>query len=287
MPIKTILVGASGGTASNGALALACRLAAHLGASLEAIHVKVDVEQVLLAAGSAGGVMPFGGEWIQQMIAREDELAAQTEAAFIEAAGRHHLSMAASAEPGQQGARWHEETGEASACLAQRGRFFDLVVLGRSERVVEQPHTDAIEQVLIQSGRPVLLAPAEPPAEFGASIAIAWNGSAEAVRATVAALPFLAEAKTVSIITLEERHEASAESLKEYLGRHGASARVHHFLAAPGLRPGEQLLSSAREDGADLLVMGGYSRSPWRQTLFGGTSRTVIGTSLMPLLIAH
>lgn len=287
MPIKAILVGASGGTASNGAIELACRLAAHFGANLEAIHIKVDVEQVMMAAGAAGGVMPLDSGWIGQMIAREQEVAAQTEITFADTCARHQLPLAPAAAAGWHGARWHEETGDASTNLAGRARFFDLVVLGRSERVVEEPHTDAIEQVLIQSGRPVLLAPADAPAAFGTTIAIAWNGSAEAVRATVAALPFLVDAKAVAIITLEEQHEASADALKDYLALHGAPAKVRHFLAVPGLRPGEQLLSSAREEGADLLVMGGYSRAPWRQTLFGGASRTVISTSLMPLLLAH
>jgi nucleotide-binding universal stress UspA family protein len=33
--------------------------------------------------------------------------------------------------------------------------------------------------------------------------------------------------------------------------------------------------------------MGGYGRSPWREMLFGGATRHVIGTSLLPVLLSH
>jgi nucleotide-binding universal stress UspA family protein len=47
------------------------------------------------------------------------------------------------------------------------------------------------------------------------------------------------------------------------------------------------LLNAAHDAGADMLVMGGYGHQPWREALFGGVTRDVIGTSLMPLLLMH
>jgi nucleotide-binding universal stress UspA family protein len=55
----------------------------------------------------------------------------------------------------------------------------------------------------------------------------------------------------------------------------------------PGAGAGQQLLSAAREENADLLVMGGYGRVPWREFLFGGATRDVVGVSLLPLLLTH
>src|SRR6516225_3079758 len=69
-------------------------------------------------------------------------------------------------------AAWRAETGFAPELVAARARFFDLVVLGRSERVVDKAYSDTIEQTLIHSGRPVLLAPAPPPAVIGETIAL-------------------------------------------------------------------------------------------------------------------
>ena len=55
----------------------------------------------------------------------------------------------------------------------------------------------------------------------------------------------------------------------------------------PGTVPGQQLLSAAREEDADLLVMGAYGQVAWREFLFGGATREVVGVSLLPLLLAH
>src|SRR5271166_4177257 len=184
-------------------------------------------------------------------------------------------------------AAWHDETGSAPALVSRRARFFDLIVLGRSERVVDQPHTDVIEQTLVNSGRPVLLAPSTPPTNVGEAVAVGWNGSAEATRALAASLPFLVGARIVSLITVGDKHQESAATLIEYLAWHGIKGQHRHVPSIPGIVPGQQLLSAAREEDADLLVMGAYGHVPWREFLFGGATREVIGVSLLPLLLAH
>src|SRR5271166_3770456 len=153
-------------------------------------------------------------------------------------------------------AAWHDETGSAPALVSRRARFFDLIVLGRSERVVNQPHTDVIEQTLVNSGRPVLLAPSTPPTNVGEAVAVGWNGSAEATRALAASLPFLVGARIVSLITVGDKHQESAAALIEYLAWHGIKGQHRHVPSIPGTVPGQQLLSTAREEDADLLVMG-------------------------------
>lgn len=287
MAIKTILAGVSGGTASNGAVELACRLASQFGAHLEALHVRVDVEDLMLSAGATGFALPLDGRWIDEITANATTMADKIKASFTEAAARHGLPFLAAPEPGKTGASWRDETGDAPIVVARHARFFDLVVLGRSDRVVDKPHSDAIELALLQSGRPVLVSPAEPPATIGETIAIGWNGSVQAVRALVASLPFLRRARQTFIIEVGEADEESAQSIGNYLGMHGVSATVRNVLKVPPVGPGGQLLSAAREEGADLLVMGAYGQAPWREALFGGATRTVVGTSLLPLLITH
>ncbi|HTU56150.1 MAG TPA: universal stress protein [Acetobacteraceae bacterium] len=283
MGIKTILAGASGGSASGGALELGCRLAARFGAHLEAMHVRLDVGEVVMAAGAEGLAAAADLGWAEQTSGEVEAIAEATRVQFAAAAARHGLKLAK--EPG--GAAWHEETGDAAALVARRARFFDLVVLGRSDRVIDAPHTDAIEETLIRSGRPVLLAPAEAPGAIGESMAIAWNGSAEAVRAVAGALPLLRLAKKTVVITLGEEEGEGAEALRAYLGLHGIAATQRSVPAVAGERPGGQLLSAARDEGADLLVLGGYSHPPWREMLFGGATSEIVGRSLLPVLVAH
>ncbi len=291
MTIKTILAAASGGSASDGTVELACRFARRFGAHLEGFHARPDPRDLFTYSGDGFG-MSMSGEFIDRFIKDADAIATKTKAAFGAAAAKHQLPLTAA--PSQQisdkiaaSAAWHEETGYGPTLVSRRARFFDLTVLGRSERVIDQPHTDVVEQTLVNSGRPVLLAPAKTPGEVGDNVALGWNGSAEATRAMAAALPFLATATAVTIITIGEKHQESAAALIDYLGWHGITAKHSHVPAVTGVGPGQQLLSAAREANADLLVMGGYGHMPWREFLFGGATREVVGASLLPLLLSH
>jgi nucleotide-binding universal stress UspA family protein len=277
MALKTILVAASGGTASDGAVELACRLARRFAARLEGLHVKTDPAQIIMLAAD-GFSMPSTGEWIDRLIDDTGTLAKKTEAAFAQATQRHALTPAAT---------WREEVGYAPVAVARRARFFDLCVLGRSERVIDRPHSDTIEETLIHSGRPVLIAPDKPPATIGERIAFGWNGSAEAVHALTDALPLMAAAKAVSVLAVSSEPEDSPLALLDYLASHGVTATHRLIEPVKGVGHGEQLLSEARSEGADLLVMGGFGHRPWHELLFGGATRQVTGASLLPVLIAH
>jgi nucleotide-binding universal stress UspA family protein len=282
MALKTIMVAASGGSANDGAIETACRIAKRVGAHLEGFHVKLDPVQIATLAADGYNV-PISGDWIDRMIGDLDEVAEKTKAGFAAAAQRHGLAMTG----GAAAASWRVETGYAPILVARRARFFDLVVLGRSERVVDRSHSDAVEETLIHSGRPVLLAPAKVPDAIGGSIALGWNGSAEAVHGVTAALPLLEKAQSVVAITVGDETEADPPALLDYLKAHGVAATHSHILPVKGVGPGEQLLAEARDAGADLLVMGAYGHRPWREILFGGATRQVVGASLLPVLLAH
>ena len=123
-----------------------------------------------MAAGAGFG-MPMPGDWIDRISTEADTAAATVKRGFLAAAGRQGLSVRDAAGAGAS-VSWREATGYGPRCVADRARFFDLVVLGRSERVVDRPYTDTVEETLMYSGRPVLLAPARLPAAVGERIAI-------------------------------------------------------------------------------------------------------------------
>jgi len=291
MTFKTILAAASGGSASDGTIELACRFARRFGAHLEAFHAKPDPRDLFAYSTDAFG-NSMSGDFVDRFVKDSEGIAAKTKASFEATVAKHQIGISTAPSLGlpekiAASASWREEVGYAATLVARRARFFDLVVLGRSERVVDQPHTDVVEQTLINSGRPVLIAPAQPPADIGEGIAIGWNGSAAATRALAASLPFVASALSVSIITIGDRHQGSAAALIEYLGWYGVAAKHRHIAAVEGSGVGQQLLSAAREESANLLVMGGYGHVPWREFLFGGATREVVGASLMPVLLTH
>jgi len=285
--IRTILVGASGGSASDGAIALACRLAKRFGAHLQGYHVKTDPTEIIMAASAGDVGMPTDGAWIDQMAEDAETLAAKTQAAFLAAAAGHGLTEAGA--PSQSGPTvgWQAEIGRAAQLVAARARFFDLVVLGRSERVVDHPSTDVIEETLLSSGRPVLLAPAVVPAVLGETVAIGWDGSVPSVHGVAAALPVLREAKRVVILTVGDKPEADVAAACAYLRWHGIACSGETVPVVSGVGHGEQLLAAARDAGADLLVMGAFGHTAWRELLFGGATRTVVESSMLPVMLTH
>jgi nucleotide-binding universal stress UspA family protein len=293
MTIRTILVPLSGGAASEGAADTACRLALQFAAHLEALHVRPDPAETVALLG-ADSMMPVTTE-MMDLAAREGERAEKKAQAIFEAAvARHAIAMReAPGEPGAATAAgasafWRDEMGHAAEIVARRARVFDLVVLGQSGRVTDKAYSDTLEAAVRGGGRPVLLAPMRPGELLGKVIAIAWNGSVEAARAVAAAMPFLANARDIHVLTAKDADEPpGAADLSNYLAWHGLRAATHLVHPVDGVGTGALVLSAARDLGADLLVMGGYGRAPWWQMIFGGTTREVVGVSRLPLLLAH
>lgn len=291
MEMRTILAAVSGGSAAAGVLELACRLARRFNSHLEAFHVRLDPRELVLVAADGFGT-PLTGDIIETATRDAADQAARARQLFDAAVKRHALPL--SDEPPPLGcdpallhrasAAWHEETGYGAVKIADRARLFDLTILGRSGRVIDEPYTDAIEEALLSAGRPVLVAPAEAPAVFGETIALAWNNSPECAKAVAAAIPFLARAREVHVLSVGR---TGAGALAKHLAWYGVRASAEDVHPVAGVGAGELVLAAAREHACDLLVMGGYGHSPWRELLFGGATRQVVGTSLLPLLLSH
>jgi len=287
MSIRTILAAAGGGASTSGAIDLACQLARRFAAHLEGFHVLPDTRAVFAAAGVGFG--PASAALAESVMETAAANATQTHAAFDDIVGRHGIapgSMPQLVAPGPS-ASWREEAGDAATLIARHGRFFDLVVLGRSDRVVHEPYTDTIEETLTRSGRPLLLAPPEPPSGIGYVVAVAWNGSPESVRALAVALPFLEKANAVSLITVGDADAGGSLFALEYLAWHGVKGAHRTIAAGSSRHSGRILLDAARDAGADLLVMGAYGHAPWREQLFGGATRGAIAAMRLPLLLMH
>lgn len=292
MTIRAILTAVSGGPASGGAIELGCRLARRFAAHLEGFHVLSDPRAVL-AAGGEDIIVPPSAGLIAGAVQQSAVRAGRARRLFHRTVEYHGIALSEAAAPGVSlpSACWREDTGLAAALVAERGRFFDLIVLGRSERVVGAPHTQTIEQTLRQSGRPVLLAPIDPPPEIGAAVAIAWNASPESVRALSAALPFIEQARAVTVITSGDDDDAalgeSIRRVRDYLAWHGIAAEARLVAGSSGRQAGRVLIEAAQEAGADLLVMGAYGQAPWREQLFGGATSGAVARMAPPLLLMH
>lgn len=74
--------------------------------------------------------------------------------------------------------------------------------------------------------------------------------------------------------------------LRGYLKLHGVEATWHREGEEPE-ELGQLLLSRTFDLEADLLVMGCYGHSRVREWLLGGTSRVVLQSMTLPVLMAH
>ena len=120
---------------------------------------------------------------------------------------------------------------------------------------------------------------------------VAWNASREARRAISDALPLLVEAKSVTILLVDAgknpRHgEEPGADIAHYLSRHGAKVSVKQT-ASRGEPIARVILDHAKEQAADLIVIGAYSHARTAQMVFGGVTRSLLQDAGIPLLIAH
>lgn len=190
-------------------------------------------------------------------------------------------------------AEWRGVEGRLVDTLNRQGRYVDLIVLGQAEAGDPLAHQQGLtDEVALESGRPVLVIPAAgaQPA-LGERVIVAWDGKREAVRAVGDALPILETAKAVTIVTVNP--EASdpgrgnlAADMCLHLARHGISAEAKSLHGATAAI-GSLLLDTARDEGADLLVMGAYGHSRWRELVLGGVTSHVLSHCDIPVLLAH
>ncbi len=180
-----------------------------------------------------------------------------------------------------------EEFGPMAQVIKHHGRLADLIVAAKPDSN-RNLGTNSLKSALFQTGRPVLMCPTAGQVDpnFGAHIAVGWNGSLEAARTVALTLDLAAAAERVSILAAGsgEPHGATTEELVEYYRLRGIKADIHRFEAR---KPGLALLEKSLEVGAGLLVMGAYGHSHEREILFGGNTQTVIDKAEIPVVMAH
>ena len=189
---------------------------------------------------------------------------------------------------------------EAGAGISLYARAADLVVVGQPGPDAKANLADLAVYVVTNSGRPVLMVPFTGHyATVGRRILVSWDGGREAARALQLALPLLKDADSVTLAVFEvasDEHKAAdalAADPRPWLARHGVQAPLavhavdHQRRLNRRHEIGERLLSLATDESADLLVMGGYGHSRFRESLLGGVTRTVMDAMTLPVLMAH
>jgi nucleotide-binding universal stress UspA family protein len=181
-----------------------------------------------------------------------------------------------------------------SEAVARLGRFADLVVVNQDDlsEALGTSVTRIPEYVALTCARPVLVTPCAPIAHgLGRHVLVAWNGSKEASSALLAALPVMRGAVRVTVASfrwpdsteLEDAHHQA--DLAAFLARHEVQAEIVAF--DRHVDGGQALLDLATQGAYDLLVMGCYGHSQFRELFLGGVTRLVLQKATLPVLMAH
>lgn len=285
---KTILVPVSDRETGAVPLEAACLIGRVFSSHVTALHVRNDPASAVPLVGEG-----MSGAMVEEMMAVAEQQATERALAarqlFDGICARQGVTTVGAQPAGEQlSAVWVDEVGREEEQVAWRGRLADLIVVGRPQPDRETPSLMTLNAALMESGRPLLLAPALTPAAIGQTVAIAWNGSAEAGRAVAAAMPFLHRAANVVILSVKEdgaHGPAGPSELANYLSWHGIRATPHVFTASG--HTGDALLREAGAMGADLLVMGAYTHSRLRQLILGGVTKSVISHAAIPVMLCH
>ncbi|SMX47490.1 universal stress protein [Maliponia aquimaris] len=224
------------------------------------------------------------------MVLQETLTRATKEAEALAAIAREQL--------GKSAALWGVDHGVAQLAdigrhVAARARFSDLVVLpqpyGKGRGVEMEP---VVEGALFEGQVPVLIVPdSVEPATMPRQVVIGWNESNEALRAVRAAIPLLAKAESVHVVVIDPpRHGPNRSDpggmLSEFLARHGVKAEID-VLAKTLPRVSDVMMRHVEDLDADMVVMGAYGHSRFREAILGGATRNMLEQTKVSVFMAH
>jgi nucleotide-binding universal stress UspA family protein len=191
---------------------------------------------------------------------------------------------------------WKTSNEDANIGVPNAARLVDLAIIGQDNP--DDPESFVAEQfvenLVLCAGRPVLVVPyAGQFAHVGTHVLVAWDGSREAARALYDALPFIARAEKTTLVTVNApadeppENPLSGTDVAAFVARHGANVVFETIAGEEDVPIGERLLSRASDLSADLIVMGAYGHSRWRELVLGGATRSMLDSMTVPVLMSH
>jgi nucleotide-binding universal stress UspA family protein len=260
MTFKTLLVHAEPGWGSAEAL----DAAVHLSGLLDAHVLGVAAEAFEMPNATF-----IEGDLVQIMRDQIDDDLATAQTGFTAATAK--LSAGATLVSGMD---------RPYVLMAQHARGADLVVARRTPPGSSPVNLCHAGDLVMETGLPVLITPHVAGPLVPDRVLVAWKDHRECRRALADALPFLARAKQVVLVSICGKDESSDEqaALQEVsrrLERHGVRADVE-VRAGHGGSPLRMIETIANAMTADLIVAGAYSHSPIREWMFGGVTQDLL-----------
>jgi nucleotide-binding universal stress UspA family protein len=285
--IRTILVQLTGHPRDESTLETAYLVARLFGAHLQCLHVAPDWR----ATAARARVHEVNGPVIldESFASFEEEAKATRWRAHLHLAEfckRRQLSPSdPSPSTGRVSVKFQEISGDPWLGMIEEARFHDMVVSAHHDDIA------GLGSLVLNAGRPVLLAPDHAPENLAPTITIAWKETAESARAINAAMPLLAKAEKILVLSVEDGRGSaatmeSAERIAQQLRWHHLNSEALYVISGDQT-PAAAIVKSARDNRADLIVSGSYSHSRLRELVLGGVTRDLLRESPLPVFLFH
>jgi nucleotide-binding universal stress UspA family protein len=265
---------------SNAAIQDAVELAAVLGSRISAIACEVKVP----APASPMGSMLLN---VPALVKNEMKKSADNAKAALEA----FCKLAEDRGVFQDELYERCLTSEVPGVIIDYARLRDLTIVP----IPDSDYTERwlAESVIFGAGRPIIVLPDRSrwrrPVALD-RIVVAWDFSRNASRALADALPILKQAEHayVTTVTNEKTFDTrrSGSEVGKYLARHGVEVTID-AVDADGRDIGSTLEAHVTLRDADLLVMGAYGHSRFREFVLGGATRSILGRPPIPTFLSH
>ena len=276
MDVRAILTQVHPSPRGEARLRFATALAARFKAEL--IGAGVQAFSPYIASTGAFGYVDAG-----TVQAIRDEIDTEIE----EARQRFHAAIEATGVKGE----WCSAVDDPVEVMSRLSRSADVIVASRRDPADGPAATAYPGDLLVSSGRPVLVIPPDAADLKLETVLVAWKDGREARRSVADALPFLKAAGRVVVTEICHADDVSdatirTEAVVRHLARHGVRAEPQTAKVGHG-RVSAQLVDLAHGLGADLIVAGAYAHPRIREWVFGGVTQDLLSGSPIACLMSH
>lgn len=190
----------------------------------------------------------------------------------------------------------HVLEGQVIPILREHSKYSDLLILGQDNPDDPDNASYGLADALLFEGACacIMVPHSGKLAPPGKRVLLTWNASRESARALREALPILATAEDVVVLSSEPdgadteiaRGHPHADELAHFLESHGIES-ISSGIADLDISTADAILGQAAEMNADLIVMGAYGHARLREIILGGVTRDLLKQSTVPLFLAH
>lgn len=174
-------------------------------------------------------------------------------------------------------AEWRSAIEFPTQSLLSEARCADLILIEKSRSAAAIHRNVDVGAAILGAGRPFLVVPEAVKSLVADHVVVGWKDTREARRAVQDALPFLHEARRVTVMEICGKDQMDiarlhVDDVTRYLAHHRIKAESRVEVQAPG-SGADQIIGLAEDEGADLLVTGAYGHSRLNEWVFGGMTR--------------